>query len=134
MRSANGGDGSEGNSREGEMRVSTSEWSSPGTLVFLAVAIGLFGAAVGYVIGTGQQGGSVTGLATPTAAPVAPARSVPLGDEAEIAAYRSVLANDPKNAAAAIQLGNLLYDAGRFAEAVPYYQQVLALPSPRTST
>lgn len=110
------------------MRVSTSEWSSPATLVFLAVATGLFGAAVGYVIGTRQSGGSITEPATAVAgAPVASASPAPLGTEAQIEAYRTILANDPKNAAAAIQLGNLLYDAGRFAEAVPYYRQALAL-------
>lgn len=109
------------------MRVSSSEWSSPGTLVFLALAIGFFGAAVGYVIGTRQPRGYAASSAGPVAVPTAAAPSAPLGDEAQIAAYRNVVANDPKNAAAAIQLGNLLYDAGRFAEAVPYYQQALAL-------
>jgi tetratricopeptide (TPR) repeat protein len=36
---------------------------------------------------------------------------------------RDIVAKDPRNYKAAEQLGNMLYDAGRYAEAVPVYQQ-----------
>src|SRR6185312_10030635 len=37
------------------------------------------------------------------------------------------LARDPKNASAALKAGNLLYDAQRYVEAIPFYQQAFAL-------
>lgn len=46
-----------------------------------------------------------------------------------IEAYRDILARDPKNLTAVTTLGNKLYDAGRYAEAIPYYQQAFALDS-----
>lgn len=102
--------------------------SNTATQVFLAVSIGFFGVAVGYVLASRQP------LASPSAA-VAPAPATPvtpadaprngIGDEAQVTAYRNILAADPENTAAAIQLGNLLYDAGRYGDAVPYYRQAL---------
>jgi len=47
--------------------------------------------------------------------------------DAELQAFRDILASDPKNVKAATDLANRLYDAGRFAEAIPYYQQAHAL-------
>ncbi len=41
--------------------------------------------------------------------------------------YRSVLAQDPHNLAANIALGNALYDAGQWREAITYYDQALRL-------
>ena len=53
----------------------------------------------------------------PRAAPAA------LANEQELQAYRNILASDPKNVRANVELANRLYDAGRYAEAIPYYQQ-----------
>jgi tetratricopeptide (TPR) repeat protein len=88
----------------------------------------------------GVLGGYALSLpARPIAAAPAPAASQPapapaaagatLADENALAAYRDMLARDPKNLQAAISAGNLLYDAKRFAEAIPYYQQAMALDS-----
>lgn len=91
----------------------------------------LFGVIVGYIIGAGQAGPSlqVAGAATAQspgeAAPAAQATAVVT--DAELQAYRDILARDPKNAKAATDLANRLYDAGRYAEAIPYYQQAHAL-------
>lgn len=49
-----------------------------------------------------------------------------VANEQELQAYRNVLASDPKNARANTELANRLYDAGRYAEAIPYYQQAFA--------
>jgi tetratricopeptide (TPR) repeat protein len=104
--------------------------SNTATQVFLAVAIGFFGVALGYAIGSRQsplpQYAAVPPAPVAAVAPAA-APATGIGDETQITAYRNILAADPKNAAAAIQLGNLLYDAGRYGEAVPYYRQALAL-------
>jgi cytochrome c-type biogenesis protein CcmH/NrfG len=89
----------------------------------------LLGVIVGYIIGVGQ---AAPGAATSAAASVTPAApSTPavstVVNEAELQAYRDILASDPKNVKAAVELANKLYDAGRYAEAIPYYQQAVAL-------
>jgi cytochrome c-type biogenesis protein CcmH/NrfG len=85
----------------------------------------LFGVIVGYMLGVSQSGsGSVPVTAATTAA--APAASAVINEQ-ELQGYRNVLASDPKNVRANVELGNRLYDAGRYAEAVPYYQQAFTL-------
>jgi cytochrome c-type biogenesis protein CcmH/NrfG len=104
---------------------------TPGSLALLGTAIACFSASVGYAIGARTAAGPprVQPVAVPTtaAAPAPVAGGATLGDEAQIAAYRAILERDSRNAAAAVQLGNLLYDRQRFEEAIPYYQQALAL-------
>jgi cytochrome c-type biogenesis protein CcmH/NrfG len=88
----------------------------------------MFGALGGYVLGSqalaprAATAGVAPVVAVSPAAPVTHA-----ANEQELQSFRSILANDPKNARAAVELGNRLYDAGRFAEAIPYYQQAFAL-------
>lgn len=41
--------------------------------------------------------------------------------------YRNVLAEDPNNLAAVIALGNALYDAGQWREAIQYYERALSM-------
>lgn len=84
----------------------------------------LFGIIVGYVIGSGQFQARAD-AAGPVAQAAAP-QSTTLVTDADLQAYKNVLAQDPKNAGAAAALANKLYDAGRYSEAVPYYQQALA--------
>jgi tetratricopeptide (TPR) repeat protein len=84
----------------------------------------LFGLIAGYIIGSGG-GQTSAATAAPVVQAAAPATTV--ADEGELQAFRNILASDPKNAKAAVQLANKLYDAGRYAEAIPYYQQALAL-------
>ena len=101
---------------------------SPMTAVTGVAGI-LFGVIVGYIIGAGQaQPGA------PIAAPAAQAAAAPSAGpatavvtDAELQAYKDILARDPKNVKAATDLANRLYDAGRFAESIPYYQQAHAL-------
>lgn len=91
----------------------------------------LFGLMAGYILGTGSA---------PQAQAAAPAvsASVPhdhpttVVNEQELQAYRDILARDPKNVKAAVELANRLYDAGRYADAVPYYRQALAV-EPRSA-
>ena len=88
-----------------------------------------FGVIVGYIVGSGQ--GQTTMVSSPPAQAAAPAAApaTAVADEGELQAYRNILASDPKNVKAAVQLANRLYDAGRYAEAIPYYQQALAIES-----
>jgi cytochrome c-type biogenesis protein CcmH/NrfG len=88
----------------------------------------LFGIIVGYLIATQQGVGAsavTTAASQPTAA-VAPASSTPAINEQDLQVYRDILKNDPKNVHAATELGNRLYDAGRYADAIVYYRQALA--------
>src|SRR5215212_711594 len=91
-----------------------------------AIAAMMFGAIAGYIIAveTGRPAPVSTAVTQPSTA-AAPA--APLVDESELRAYRDILARDPKNATAAVKAGNLLYDAQRYVEAIPFYQQAFAL-------
>ena len=102
---------------------------SPMTAVTGVAGI-LFGVIVGYILGAGQAQPGASGAAAPAAqAATAPAAgpATAIVTDAELQAYKDILARDPKNVKAATDLGNRLYDAGRFAEAIPYYQQAHAL-------
>ncbi len=108
------------------MRAQSSSSFSALNLVTGVAGI-LFGIIVGYIIGAGQgPTSSVTPAAVAAATPAA-ASTTAVVDEGELQAYRNILASDPKNVKAAVQLANKLYDAGRYADAIPYYQQALAL-------
>jgi cytochrome c-type biogenesis protein CcmH/NrfG len=96
------------------------------------VAGTLFGIIVGYLLAVqpGAPAGQPAAVAVVGAAgapAAAPSAGVPLVNEQEIQTYKDILARDPGNLRAATQLGNMLYDAHRFAEAVPYYQQAFKL-------
>ena len=93
-----------------------------------AVAAGFVGLLAGYIVGgQGVRAPAPVQATLPT--PVA----TPLFDESELRGYREILARDPKNLAAAVKAGNLLYDAQRYTEAIGFYQHAFAL-NPRDAT
>jgi len=101
---------------------------TPRTIV-TGVAGVMFGIIVGYMLGVSQTGaGSI-----PVAAASAQTAAAPAANEQELQAYRNVLASDPKNVRANVELGNRLYDAGRYSDAIPYYQQAFTLDSKNVS-
>jgi cytochrome c-type biogenesis protein CcmH/NrfG len=91
-----------------------------------------FGIILGWVIGT-QQARSASMAIAPAAAPVqaqseTPAqRQPPALDEATVKSLTAVLAGDPKNVDAMVQLGNTYFDAERFDDAITWYQNALKL-------
>jgi tetratricopeptide (TPR) repeat protein len=100
------------------------------------IATGLVAGLGGYIIAV--EGGRSAPPATyttagPAAAPPAssaasPAASIAASNvDIQLRAFRDILARDPKNVQAAVGAGNLLYDAQRYAEAIPFYQQAFAL-------
>lgn len=100
------------------------------TWIVYAVAMLLVGALAGYVlsIAGGNGGGPATTGATTASAP-APLNAAPAAgmvDEVALKAFRDILARDPKNIQAAVSAGNMLYDAKRYEEAIPFYQQAMA--------
>ena len=90
----------------------------------------LFGVIVGYMLGVSQRETASIPVAAASAAAAAPATLV---NEQELQGYRNILAADPKNARANAELANRLYDAGRYAEAIPYYQQAFTVDSKNVS-
>lgn len=94
------------------------------TWIAYAIAALMVGGLGGYVLavqGT-RSAGSVAATSSATTS-----SSAPVVDEGALRAYRDILARDPKNAQAAVSAANILYDAQRYAEAIPLYQQAFAL-------
>jgi tetratricopeptide (TPR) repeat protein len=92
--------------------------------IVYAIATMMFGGLAGYIIAIGsvRPVPAATAIVQPAATP-----GPPLMDESELRGYRDILARDPKNATAAVKAGNMLYDAQRYVEAIPFYQQAFAL-------
>jgi len=92
-----------------------------------AVCALLVGGLGGYLIAVaGTRPGAGPGpTALAVSQPAAPA--TPLVDEAALQALRDILSRDPKNLQAAVNAGNMLYDAHRYVEAIAFYQQAFAL-------
>lgn len=88
-----------------------------------AVCAAVVAGTLGYLVGA-QQSQPRAESPVPVATPAATA---PVAADQELQAYRTILASDPKNVRAAVELANRLYDAGRYGEAIPYYQQAFAL-------
>jgi cytochrome c-type biogenesis protein CcmH/NrfG len=97
--------------------------------IVYAVGMLLVGALAGYVLSLGTAGrpAAVTSASSTTSAP-APTAGAAAGmvDEVALKAYRDILARDPKNFQAAVSAGNMLYDARRYEEAIPFYQLAMS--------
>jgi tetratricopeptide (TPR) repeat protein len=85
----------------------------------------LLGLISGYILGAGQAPSAQVAPA-PASASLPHDHPTAVLNETELQAYRDILAADPKNAVAAVELANRFYDAGRYADSVPYYRQALA--------
>ncbi len=104
--------------------------TSQAVWLMIAIACLFFGSILGYVIATGQHSSSTDAASTSAAAPASSGPVTPtpsLVDEQQVQAYRDILKRDPRNLQAAVQLANMLYDGGRYADAIPAYQQAFAL-------
>jgi len=91
--------------------------------IVYAVAMMMFGGLAGYIIAI-ESGRSAAAAVYSGNAPPPAAASV---DDAQLRAYREILARDPKSVQAAVAAGNLLYDARRYPEAIGFYEQAFAL-------
>lgn len=111
-------------------QASVSSSSGSGLAIVSGIAGMLFGIIVGYLLatqsGTSQFSTSAAQAAAPAPATTAAPASTPVVNESELQTYRDILKADPRNARVATDLANRLYDAGRYADAIPYYQQAFA--------
>jgi tetratricopeptide (TPR) repeat protein len=99
--------------------------------VFFGMAGAFFGLLAGWIIGSQQGTGprpmvaaAPATSAAATAAPGTPAAPPPL-DESRAAALKVEAEKNPKDAGSRIQLGNLYFDAERYAEAIQWYDGAL---------
>ena len=99
------------------------------TWIVYAIGMLLVGGLAGYVLSMS------TATRLPAATSALSTASVPaqtggsaagMVDEVALRAYRDILARDPKNVQAAVSAGNMLYDARRYEEAIPFYQQAMS--------
>ena len=94
--------------------------------IVYAVCALMVGGLAGYILAiAGTRPGA--GAAAQTAAAAQSSAQATVVDEGALRAYRDILTRDPKNLQAAVNAGNLLYDAHRYVEAIPFYQQAFAL-------
>lgn len=99
------------------------------TWMVFAVAMLLVGGLAGYVLsittGSSAPATSLAG-APPSASSAGVGGGAAIVDEVALKAYRDILARNPKNTHAAVSAGNMLYDARRYEDAIPFYQQAMA--------
>ena len=100
--------------------------------IVFAIAGMCFGVILGWVIGVQQAGGRFAAAPATTAG--APAQGAAPGqpqapplDEARVQSLMTVIKNDPKNAGAAVQLGNAYFDAERYPDAIKWYEESLRI-------
>ena len=98
--------------------------------IVFAVAGICFGIILGWVIGIQQVENQP--VAPPPQAAAAPAQGqqqpppAPL-DDARVQALTTVFNSDPKNSDAAVQLGNVYFDAERYPDAIKWYEEGVRL-------
>jgi Flp pilus assembly protein TadD len=105
--------------------------------VIVGVAGVFFGLLVGWILGT-QQGGTTAPVASPAVTAAAPpaggtpsgtsagaSRAAPI-DVAKVEALEARAAAAPDDAGVRAELGNLFFDADRFADAARWYEESLA--------
>lgn len=97
--------------------------------VFFGLAGVFFGLLVGWIIGSQQGVGQrrATVAAQPSAAAPAPgtAQAAPPLDATRAATLEATADSNPKDAETRVQLGNLYFDAERYAEAIQWYDGAL---------
>ena len=105
--------------------------------IVFAIAGMCFGIILGWVIGTQQAGKQSAAVVQMQSAPAAPApaadsqasatRQPPALDEAKVQQMMTIIKSDPNNAGAHVQLGNVYFDAERYADAIKWYEDGLKL-------
>lgn len=97
--------------------------------IAFAISGMLFGVIVGWILGNQQASGTAVTAAPPSTAAPAPAgetrpAAAPL-DEARAKDLQAAAAAAPADPGPRVQLGNLYFDAERYAEATQWYEQAL---------
>jgi len=110
-------------------RLEKSYEEEPQRYSWIVYAIGmlLVGGLAGYMLsataGSGAPGAMPAATSMSPAPGGSPAATV---DEVALKTFRDILARDPRNVQAAVSAGNMMYDAKRYEEAIPFYQQAMS--------
>lgn len=99
-----------------------------------AIAVGIagvvFGLLSGWVIGSQQavmRGGAAPVAASAPAAAPAATPAAPVLDQSKVTALTSVAGQQPTSVQPRIELGNLYFDAERYADAIKWYDEAFKL-------
>src|SRR5687767_8438682 len=93
--------------------------------IVFAVAGMCFGVILGWVLGSQQSSRSAAPAAVAPVQTAAP--QAPVLDEARVQQLKATIEQDPGNAGAHAQLGNVYFDAQRFPDAITAYEQSLKI-------
>jgi len=97
----------------------------------MGVAGVFFGVLVGWIIGsqsgTGVPAPAVTAAPAQASAAAGGQPAPPPLDESRAAAMKTTAQQNPTDAVTRVELGNMYFDAGRFQEAVGFYEQALKI-------
>jgi tetratricopeptide (TPR) repeat protein len=96
--------------------------------ILFGIAGVFFGVLVGWIIGAQRSSAVPAAAGAPAAAPQASAgsaQSAPAFDEARAAQLKATADRNPADAESRVQLGNLYFDAERYAEAARWYEGAL---------
>lgn len=99
--------------------------------IVLGIAGSLFGLIIGWVLGTQQAAGTARQAAP--VAQAAPASSTPTTpqpapiDPERVKALENMAAQNAKDPAPRVQLGNIYFDGEQYAQAITWYEQAIAL-------
>jgi len=91
-----------------------------------------FGIILGWIIATQQPAKSPVPVAqvadsAPQSSTSAAGQQAKVLDEARVQQLTTILNSDPKNAGAAVQLGNTYFDAERYTDAIQWYERALSI-------
>jgi hypothetical protein len=123
-----------GPAREGARRLPV-RFMKRESIVF-GIAGVLFGLMIGWIIGTQHAGTSPAAVPSQPAAPAstpAPDGSGPGGtttavlDEAHVRTLTSAAQQRPQDAEIRVELGNVYFDAERFADAIKWYEEAVRI-------
>jgi cytochrome c-type biogenesis protein CcmH/NrfG len=120
------------------LRAGESILMKPESIVF-AIAGSLFGLIVGWILASQQVPTSTTAVA-PQAAQAPPAaretQQTPPLDETRAQTIRTTAEQNPRDPKPRVELGNLYFDAERYADAIVWYEDALKLnpADPNVST
>jgi tetratricopeptide (TPR) repeat protein len=92
--------------------------------IVFAVAGMCFGVILGWVIASQQAPATPAPQAQAAAAP---GEQTPTLDEGRVQALMTIVENDPSNASAHAQLGNVYFDAERWTDAISWYERSLKI-------
>src|SRR5919204_2963186 len=96
--------------------------------ILFAIGGMLFGLIVGWIIGSQQMARPVTQpqvaqAAAPASGGQGQQQQTPVLDEGRVQALQTIVNNDPKNAEARVQLGNVYFDGERYQDAIKWYEE-----------